>query len=127
MSEADTGPFWTATKRHELLYGWCPDCNTTVFYPRLHCPGCGGGHVEQRTSSGHGTLYTFTVMRQNPHPFFSTICPYAVGYVDLDEGFRILAGLTVADVGTLTCGQRVTLSWEEDEDCNFPLFAPAAV
>ena len=127
MSEADTAPFWAATRRHELLYGWCQECDSVVFYLRQHCPSCGSDRVEHRASRGHGTLYTFTVMRQNTQPYFSTICPYAVGYIDVDEGFRILAGLAVPDVDKLACGQRVTLTWEDGERCSFPLFRPAAV
>lgn len=125
LQEPDTGPFWAATARRELLYGWCEHCGKVVFHLRRHCPGCGSDDVQQRVSAGAGTLYTFTVMRQNPDPFFATIRPYAVGYVDLDEGFRMLAGLQAEDIGQLGCGQRVRVAWEEGNTCNFPLFTPA--
>ncbi|MGH3217193.1 MAG: Zn-ribbon domain-containing OB-fold protein [Streptosporangiaceae bacterium] len=124
LLEPDTGPFWAATLRRELLYGWCTHCGKPVFYPRRHCPGCGEGGVEHRVSAGSGTLYTFTVMRRHTDPFFASIAPYAVGYVDLDEGFRMLAGLSASDPGQLSCGQRVRLIWEEGSGCNFPLFTP---
>jgi uncharacterized protein len=125
LLEPDTGPFWAATLKRELLYGWCRHCDKPVFYPRRHCPGCGGDGVEQRVSAGTGTLYTFTVIRQHSHPFFKSTAPYAVGYVDLDEGFRMLAGLLAEDIGQLSCGQRVRVLWEEGSECNFPLFTPA--
>ncbi len=31
--EPDTQPFWEATKRHELTYQTCNECNTVIFYP----------------------------------------------------------------------------------------------
>ena len=40
--EPDTQPFWEATKRHELTYQTCNRCNEVIFYPRRHCPKCGG-------------------------------------------------------------------------------------
>jgi uncharacterized protein len=122
LLEPDTGPFWAATLRRELVYGWCQRCDKPVFYLRRQCPSCGADGVELLVSAGTGTLYTFTVIRQHSHPFFAAAAPYAVGYVDLDEGFRMLAGLCAAATGQLSCGQRVRVTWEEGSTCNFPLF-----
>jgi len=124
--ESDTGAFWLATKDKELRYQRCDDCGTVVFHPRRHCTGCLGGNLTWHTASGNGTLYTFSVVRQSYHPFFRTRVPYAVAWVDLDEGPRLLTNIAGVTDPTkeLTCGQRVTVEWEEYEELCIPLFRP---
>ncbi len=125
--EPDTGPFWQATKGHELRFQQCDDCNEVVFYPRRHCTRCLGRSLTWHTSSGEGTLYTWSVVRQSYHPFFRSRAPYAVAWVDLDEGPRILTNLVgVDDPATdLSIGQRLVVEWEDHEELAIPLFRPA--
>jgi uncharacterized protein len=127
LGEDDTAPFWEATRDKQLRYQKCDDCGTVVFHPRRHCTGCTSGRLSWHTASGNGTLYTFSVVRQSYHPFFRTKVPYAVAWVDLDEGPRLLTNITgVTDpTNELQCGQRVTVEWEEQEGLNIPLFRPA--
>lgn len=127
LGEADTGPFWEGTRDKQLRYQKCDDCGTVVFHPRRHCTGCTGNNLSWHTASGKGTLYTFSVVRQSYHPFFRTKVPYAVAWVDLDEGPRLLTNITgVTDpTNELQCGQRVVVDWEEHEELNIPLFRPA--
>ena len=124
--EADTAEFWRRSKQRELVYQRCEDCHTVVFYPRRHCTGCLGGKLTWQEASGAGSVYTFSVIRQSYHPFFRTQIPYAIAWVDLDEGPRILSCIVgVEDPGTdLAIGQRVELEWEEHEDLSIPLFRP---
>ncbi|MEM8767327.1 MAG: OB-fold domain-containing protein, partial [Pseudomonadota bacterium] len=64
-------------------------------------------------------------VRQSYHPFFRSLVPYAVAWIDLDEGPRMLSNITgVEDPGSLTVGQRVTVEWEEHEELAIPLFRP---
>jgi uncharacterized protein len=121
--EPDTEPFWTATGQHRLLYQVCLACGEIVFYPRRHCTGCLSGDLEWRESAGRGTIYTFTVIRQHGQPFFRQHIPYVVGFIDLDEGFRMLAEIE-ADPQTVGVAQRVTLSWEDHAEVSIPLFRP---
>ena len=126
LDEPDTGEFWRRTKDGVLSYQQCDDCDTIVFYPRRHCTGCLGSNLSWRESKGEGTLYTFSVVRQSYHPFFRTQVPYAIAWVDLDEGPRILTNITgVADPGAeLEPGQRVAVEWEQHEELSIPLFRP---
>jgi hypothetical protein len=126
--EPDTQPFWEATKSHELKYQVCAACSKVVFFPRRHCPACGSSETEWRTSKGAGTVYTYSVVRLNRHPAFRGLGAYAVAYVDLDEGFRILTNVTgVADpVKDVRIGMRVRVKWEDQESgMALPLFEPA--
>ena len=126
--EADTEPFWEATKEHELRYQVCDDCGGVVFYPRRHCTHCMSLNLSWKTSRGEGTVYTYTVIHQMGQPAFKDRVPYAVAWIDLDEGFRMLSNIVgVQDPsGNVSIGQRVRLTWEDQESgLSMPLFEPA--
>ena len=124
VTEPDTGAFWAATKDHRLTYQVCASCGTVVFHPRRLCTGCLDSKLEVRESAGAGTVYTFTVIRQHGHPYFRGKLPYVVGFIDLDEGFRMLAEIDVPP-GEAAVGQRVTLGWEDSPELAVPVFRPA--
>jgi uncharacterized protein len=121
--EPDTAPFWAATAEHRLSYQVCRACGQVVFHPRRHCTCCTSGDLEWRDSVGAGTVYTFTVVRQNGHPFFRARIPYVIGFIDLDEGFRMLAEIA-ADPQALQVNQRVAVTWEDHGDLSVPIFEP---
>jgi len=127
--EPDTEPFWQATKEHRLTYATCDECGKVVFFPRRHCPNCGSSRQTWHDSQGAGTIYSYSVIRQNRHPAFKDLGAYAIAYVDLDEGFRILSNIVgVADpTKDIKIGQRVRLRWEDQEggEVSLPMFAPA--
>ena len=85
------------------------------------------GTLQTKNASGNGTIYTFSIIRQSYHPFFRNLVPYAVAWVDLDEGPRILANITGIDDPTkdISIDQRVSVVWEDHEDLSIPLFKPA--
>ena len=125
LHELDTAPFWEATRDKALRYQRCDACGTVVFHPRRHCTGCVDGSLSWHTASGRGTIYSFSVVRQSYHPFFRTIVPYAVAWIDLEEGPRLLSNVVgVDDPGALEIGQAVEVEWEEHEEVNIPLFRP---
>jgi uncharacterized protein len=126
--EPDTQPFWDATREHKLMYQVDKSTGDVVFYPRRHNPRNGSADLEWRESKGEGTVYTFSVVRQNRHPAFRDLGAYAVAYVDLDEGFRILTNIVGVDDPTtdIRIGQRVKLRWEDQESgIALPMFEPA--
>ena len=127
LDEVDTGEFWRATKDKVLNYQRCKSCGTVIWYPRAYPAQCMEDEVEVLESAGQGAIYSFSVVRQSYHPFFRNLVPYAVAYVDVDEGFRMLTNITgVADpVHELHIGQRVKLVWEEHDELSIPLFTPA--
>ncbi|WP_219412595.1 Zn-ribbon domain-containing OB-fold protein [Pseudonocardia nigra] len=114
LDEADTGPFWRACGEHRLTYQRTAT-GEVVFYPRQ------GAGVETHESAGLGTIYTYTVVRQHGHPFFRAHAPYVVAYVDLDEGFRILAEVD-SDPDAVRIGQRVQVAWEDHDGVAVPIF-----
>lgn len=123
ITEDDTRGFWAATRERRFVYQQCRDCGTVVFYPRQHCTGCTAGVLEEKTSAGFGTIYTYSVVRQSYHPFFRTQAPYVVAWIDLDEGPRFLSNvLGVAEPDLSLIGRRVTIEWEPHDEVSIPLF-----
>jgi uncharacterized OB-fold protein len=127
--EQDSQPFWDATKDHRLTYQTCNKCNTVIFYPRRHCTSCGSLETTWNTSKGEGVVYTFSVIMQSRNPAFKDLGPYALAFVDLDEGFRIMTN--VVGVGDPTkdiqCGMRVKVHWQDQGEggVSLPMFEPA--
>ena len=121
--EPITEPFWEGAKNGELKFQRCDDCDEVVFYPRPHCPQCGGTNLSWNTSSGEGTVYTFSVVRQNRNPAFADLGAYAVAYVDVDEGFRMLTNIVGVDDPTqdVAIGQRVRVEFEPQDSGDYPI------
>ncbi len=127
LDELDTAEFWAATRAQEFRFQVCQDCGTFVWHPRAHCPGCVNGTLAWHVSTGLGTIYSFSIVRQSYHPFFRNQVPYVVALIDLDEGPRFLTNVTNIDdpEADVSIGQRVKIVWEQHEQVSIPLVAPA--
>ncbi|GMU41243.1 MAG: hypothetical protein AMXMBFR23_21090 [Chloroflexota bacterium] len=127
--EHDTQAFWDGAKANELRYQVCEACNGVVFTPRSHCTACGSTRLATRVSKGLGTVYTYSVVRQNRSPAFADLGAYAVAYIDLDEGFRMLSGITGVGDPTkdVKIGMRVQVVFEPQDSGEYPIpvFRPA--
>ena len=127
--EPDTQPVWDATRENKLMYQVCNGCSGVIFYPRAHCPSCGGLENTWKESTGNGTVYTYSVVMQSRHPAFKDLGPYAVAYVDLDEGFRLMTNIVnVKDpIHDISCGMKVKVFWHKqgDGEISLPMFEPA--
>ena len=98
------GPTWktassgTVRARGELRIQHCTTCGLHQHYPRMLCSHCGKQTLEWITASGRGTIYSFTVIRQNGVPPFNERVPFVVATVDLDEpGARLIASMPSLD------------------------------
>ena len=121
--EPDTGPYWEGCKAGELRYQFCEACSRVNFTPTAHCQGCGAGDLDWRVSAGEGEIYTYSVVRQNRLPAFVEFGAYAVAYVDLDEGFRMLTSIVgVGDpTSEVRIGQRVRVEFEKQDEGEYPI------
>ena len=82
-----------------------------------------------RVSVGLGTVYTYSVVRQNRMPGFQELGAYAVAYIDLDEGFRMMSTIVGVSDPTkdISIGQRVQVEFEEqagEDSYPIPVFRP---
>ncbi len=76
----------------------CPACGAVFFPPRRVCSRCLAGELEPAPLSTRGVVHSYTVVHQAT-PDFEV--PYALAYVDLPEGVRVLgqvAGLPPEEV-----------------------------
>ena len=121
--EPNTQPFWEGVKQGELRYQTCGACGQVVFYPRLHCPGCGARELSGKVSRGEGSVYTYSVVRQNRMPGFVELGAYSVAYIDLDEGFRMLSSVVGVEDPTrdIHVGQRVRVEFEQQAEGDYPI------
>jgi hypothetical protein len=100
--------FWAGAGRGELRVQRCGSCGRHQHYPRLLCSHCGAGELSWITASGLGTVYSFTVVRQNGVPPFRDRLPFVVAAVDLDEdGARVLAAMPTVAPERARIGMRV--------------------
>jgi uncharacterized protein len=95
------------------------------LYPRDHCIKC-GGTVSWVTASGRGSVYSFTVIRQNYSRPFRDMIPYVVALVDLEEGPRVMTNIVGCDPGHVTIGMAVKATFEQvSEEAGIALFTPS--
>ena len=121
--EPNTASYWDGVKAGELRYQTCDDCNNIVFYPRQHCPKCLSASLSWQVSKGEGTVYTYSVVRQNRVPAFIELGAYSVAYIDLDEGFRMFSSVIGVDhpVTGIHIGQRVKVEFEPQDEGEYPI------
>ncbi|MEH2498885.1 putative OB-fold protein [Bradyrhizobium sp. AZCC 1678] len=74
----------------QLITGRCRACGARSFPRADVCTECLSEDVEASRLRSEGTLYSFSVVHQAPKGWN---VPYALGYVDLPEGLRVLAHL----------------------------------
>jgi uncharacterized protein len=115
----ETQHFWDAAKDGKLLIKKCAACGEVHFYPRPFCPFCFSDRVEWQEASGRGTIYTYSVMRRTP-------VPYAIAYVELAEGPRLMTNIVDCDLDAIKIGQAVRLVFNPSEGGPpVPMFTPA--
>ncbi len=95
------------TTAPHLLGGAC-DRGHGPFFPRpTYCPRC-LDPVHEVDLGGHGTIYSYTVVRTRPPLGFPQ--PYAVGYIDLEEyPLRVFCLLDPTCLDELKIGRRLRL------------------
>jgi uncharacterized protein len=88
-----------------LLHGWrCVTCRHPLLWSTPRCPRCGGS-VEASSFGPEGVIWSSTVVRV---PVPGRTPPYAMAYVDLDDGPRVLAHVE-GPAQRLEVGTRVRL------------------
>lgn len=116
--------FWAAASRGDLVVQQCGSCGHLQFYPRALCTAC-GATPGWLAVSGEGTVYTFTVIRQNLAPPFDVLGPYAVAMIKLTEGPMMMGNITGIDPAEVTIGTPVrAYAVRVEEDLAIPFWEP---
>jgi uncharacterized OB-fold protein len=100
--------YWAATAEGRLALQRCTGCSHVIWYPRGFCPACEGRELEVITATGRGTIYSFTVIRRGAIGPYKGTEPYALAYVELEEGSRVMTNVVECDVDALQIGDAVT-------------------
>lgn len=91
--------YWDAAAEGKLLLKRCDSCGELHYYPRMLCPFCKSEKTSWTEACGTGRIYTYSVMRQ--------AVPYAIAFVELDEGPRMMTNIVDCDLDTVYINQRV--------------------
>jgi uncharacterized OB-fold protein len=109
--------FWEGARRGELRLQRCTTCGKHQHYARFVCTHCGRTTLEWVTASGNGTVYSYTVVRQNGVPPFSERLPFVVAAIELDEdGARVLAAMPKVAPDDARIGMRVRAEFRAAND-----------
>src|ERR1700682_2594542 len=112
--------YWDAAAQGKLLVRKCTSCGRLHHYPRTICPFCFSDKTEWIEASGKGTIYSYSVMRRAP-------VPYAMAYVTLAEGPRMVTNIVDCDFDKLKCEHAVKVVSKPPEGGGppLPMFTPA--
>lgn len=110
-TDALTEPFWRATRSQHLCVQRCGDCGYLRWPPGRYCPQCLSAAAEWVDIAPGGTLWSYTIYHRGFDTAFADLVPYAVAFVEMDDGPRMY-GLLVGDLSTLTVNARVRAVFE---------------
>lgn len=121
---AETRTFWEGCAKEQLLYQRCPDCDAVQFYPRSRCCRCHADKLDWQASSGYGVVHSYTVVHKAADPAFAEDTPYILALLDMEEGFRMMTNLLVADSATVRIGDAVKVVFRGRDDFTIPQAVP---
>jgi uncharacterized OB-fold protein len=120
-----TRPYWVAAREGRLVLQHCPDCDQAWHPPLPRCPYCHGAGLSWKQAAGTGTIYTYTVVRHPTHAALAGRVPYVIALVELDEGPRLVSGITGCDVDRVRAGMRVRVRFTDvTDEVTLPFFEP---
>lgn len=120
----DTGDFWAAAKKGQLVVRECARCGALLHLPRAYCHICGSWSEQWRAIPGRGRLVSWTKVEHQVHPDFPV--PYTVVLVELEgaPGARLVGHLPGRP--ELTAGQPMEARFEAVGDgVVLPQWSPA--
>src|SRR3954451_20239280 len=112
--DADDREFWEGAGRGELRIQRCRSCGRHQHYARYLCSHCSSPELDWVSASGGGTIYSYTVIRQNGIPPFPDRVPFVVALVERDgPGGRVLAARPTAAPDDAAIGKRVQATFRD--------------
>ncbi|MGE0385162.1 MAG: Zn-ribbon domain-containing OB-fold protein [Gammaproteobacteria bacterium] len=126
--DTESEPFWNACREGRLLVKRCRSCAKVYYYPRRQCPQCWSEDTEWLECSRRGTVYSYSVVHQNPAAPFKDLCPYGTVLVDLEEGPRMMTNWDFdVPLDALRCGLPVEIAFRKvDDTLCLPIVRPRA-
>lgn len=117
-------PFWEACREGKLLLHRCNACGRS-YWPASRCVEHGAQTMEWVPASGHGTLYTYTVMHHAYTASMKGKTPYVVGVIKLDEGPFFHSNVVDCPLESIAIGMRLVMTMTQHESgLTMPVFRP---
>lgn len=115
VPDALTQPFWDGCKRRVLLVQRCQSCQRMRHRPSAGCHWCGGQTADWVEVSGHGSIYTYTIVHRAFHPSFAADLPYIVALVATEEdaSVRFYTRILECDPAEIFVGMSVEVVFRE--------------
>ncbi len=124
MSESKPSPipiadglFTWPSESPQLIASHGTGCDEVAFPKQSGCPNCAGDSTDEVLLARRGKLWTWTVQHfPPPHPYagdLDAFIPFGVGYIELPEGIRVEARLTVNEPEKLEIGMDMELVVEK--------------
>lgn len=95
----------------------CLSCGRHHFYPRVCCPHCGSQELQWAQPTGHGTVYSVTIVRRAEGD-------YTVVLVDLEEGPRLMSRVVDMPVEQVRIGLAVRARIDSTQEGPLLVFTP---
>lgn len=120
--DADNRAFWTGGAEGELRLTRCRDCSRFFHPPRPVCRHCLSENVAPEAVAGTGVIDTFTVNYQKWHPAMEV--PFVIARVTIDgaPGVYLTTNIVGCPVESVDIGDRVRVTFEQQDDVFLPLF-----
>jgi uncharacterized protein len=103
----------------EFMLQRCRSSGVFIYYPRVAAPKTGATDLEWVKSSGLGTVYSTTVIRQKPPK-----TDYNLALIDLAEGPRMMSRVQGLAPQNVKIGMSVRAKIVSEEDRPVVVFEP---
>jgi hypothetical protein len=92
--------------RYRLLASRCLKCGRKYFPRRYKCISCGSEEMDTIELPRRGKVLSYTVINFPPKRY-EKYAPYAVAYIELEDGTKLFAQLTDVDLDNIHLGMEV--------------------
>ena len=126
LIDSDSQMYWEGLAQGELRIQRFDTCSRHVFYPRAICPHCFSDQLSWITTTGKGTIYSYTVVHQAYGPYADEV-PFVIAIVELEEGVRMMTRIVGAPREQVTIGAPVHVTFvTPGEGVTLPYFQLAS-
>jgi uncharacterized OB-fold protein len=127
VDDKEGAPFWEGTRRGELRFPKCHNCNQFHWYPCVICPYCHSSNIEWQTISNQSKVYTWTCVRRPINQIFKIKGAHIIVLAEFPEAptIRLLSNLIHCHPEDVYIGMPLEIIFQNiDEKLVIPIFKP---
>jgi hypothetical protein len=124
--DADNRAFWTGGAEGKLMLFRCHDCSSFIHPPSALCRHCLSENVGPEAVAGTGLVDTYTINYQAWAPGMDV--PFVIARVAVDgaPGVYLTTNIINCPVDAVDVGDKVRVTFEQQEEIYYPLFEKVA-